>query len=214
MSLKYRLFNIDKPYVKAHPWLKGFYGAYTQTSFWDLSSDSAPFDDTSYKPELFFLSPNLLPPYKKVVRLFVQTGVQHESNGQAEPTSRSTNYIYVKPMFIWYHEEKKIGLQVSTKCFGYVNNDDETNPDIADYRGYFVWGVKLGKADGFVLDNTFRWAKKGGSVRLDFTYPLRGFWFNNLEMYLHIQYTNSLAERLIDYRERSDVIRFGFAIVR
>jgi len=53
-SFKYRLFNAEKDLAQRYPWVKGFHIAYTQTSFWDLKSDSKPFEDTSYKPEFFF----------------------------------------------------------------------------------------------------------------------------------------------------------------
>ena len=59
ISFKYRFFNPESDFVDSHPWVKGFYFAYTQTSFWDLKDSSAPFEDTSYKPELFWVSRNL-----------------------------------------------------------------------------------------------------------------------------------------------------------
>lgn len=57
VSFKYQFFNADNPLAKDHPWLQGLHFAYTQTSFWDLESDSAPFKDTSYKPEFFSYQP-------------------------------------------------------------------------------------------------------------------------------------------------------------
>ncbi len=70
---------------------QGAHFAYTQTSFWNLKSASKPFDDTSYKPELFFLSSgsSLFP--TKINRLFIQTGYQHESNGRDGESSRATD---------------------------------------------------------------------------------------------------------------------------
>ncbi|MBA3035075.1 MAG: hypothetical protein FP814_01130, partial [Desulfobacterium sp.] len=59
-SFKYRILDVDKhEWAKNRPWLSGFHFGYTQTSLWDLKSDSKPFDDTSYKPELFYLTRNI-----------------------------------------------------------------------------------------------------------------------------------------------------------
>jgi hypothetical protein len=58
VSFKYRFFNPQSKFAERHPWVEGFHLGYTQTSFWDLESSSAPFEDTSYKPELFWLSRN------------------------------------------------------------------------------------------------------------------------------------------------------------
>lgn len=74
--------------------------------------------------------------------------------------------------------------------------------------------MKFGKADSFVLGSIFRWAKEGGSIQLDLTYPLNRFLFKNLDLYLQAQYVNSLAESLLDYTERNEAFRFGLAIVR
>ncbi len=59
-SFKYRFFNATGTLTQRHPWIGGFHFGYTQTSFWDLESGSFPFEDSSYKPELFHLTENLL----------------------------------------------------------------------------------------------------------------------------------------------------------
>ncbi|MFW6334832.1 MAG: phospholipase A, partial [Desulfosalsimonas sp.] len=74
ISLKYRFLSPDKQLAEKHPWIQNFFLAYTQTSFWDLDSASEPFKDTSYKPELFFLSGDILNYGPGISRLFVQTG--------------------------------------------------------------------------------------------------------------------------------------------
>ena len=40
-------------------WYENFYLGYTQTSLWDLQSDSMPFIDTTFNPSVFWLSDNL-----------------------------------------------------------------------------------------------------------------------------------------------------------
>ncbi len=212
ISFKYRLFDLDSTLVQNHPWTEGFHLAYTQTSFWDLKSASKPFEDTSYKPEFFFLSPNIRVPW--ATGLFIKTGFQHESNGRGGEFSRSTNFLYIKPIYIAYHKHTKLGIMIAPKIWAYIANEDESNPDLKYYRGYFDLETKLGKADSFVLGSHFRWAKEGASIELDLTYPLNQFIFKNLNLYFQAQYVSALAESLLNFRDRTEVVRLGFAIVR
>jgi outer membrane phospholipase A len=212
ISFKYRLFDTNSELVQDHPWAKGFHLAYTQTSFWNLRSASQPFEDTSYKPEFFFLSPNLKFPW--ATGLFVKTGFQHESNGRGGELSRSTNFLYVKPIYIYYWPKHKLGFLVSPKIWAYTINDDVNNLDLNDYLGYFDLEIKAGQTDGFVLGSHFRYAKEGGSVELNLTYPLSQIIFKNLNLYFQIQYVNALAESLLNFRDRTEALRLGFAIVR
>ena len=213
VSFKYRFFNKKGTLAQKYPWVEGFHFAYTQTSFWDLKSESKPFEDTSYKPEFFFLSSKIKTRFPWL-QPFLQTGFQHESNGRGGEDSRSTNYIYAKPIFIHYQEKNQLGIMVAPKVWAYVNNDDETNSDLKDYRGFFDLEVKLGNADSFVLGSNFRWAKEGASITLDLTYPVHRFFKGNLGLYFQVEYVNALAESLLNYKERTEAVRLGFAIVR
>ncbi|PLX80539.1 MAG: hypothetical protein C0616_08040 [Desulfuromonas sp.] len=214
LSMKYRLFNPKGSLNVRHPWLAGIHLAYTQTSFWDLKSDSAPFSDTSYKPEFFFLTSNLNRYLPKFEGLFFQFGLQHESNGRGEQHSRSTNFFYLKPYFIQYNPVTKLGLQLSPRVFLYINNDGESNADLSDYRGYFDLETKLGKADGFVFTSNIRMAKKGISFISDLTYPVSNLTGGNFDLYLQVEYSNVRSESLLNYEERVQAVRIGFAIVR
>ena len=211
-SFKYRLFNPERTLAQKHAWVKGFHFAYTQTSFWDLKSASKPFEDTSYKPEFFFLSPNIRLPW--ATGFFAKGGFQHESNGRGGESSRSTNFLYIKPIYIAYDKNSKLGIMIAPKIWTYIANEDETNPDLKYYRGYFDLETKLGKADSFVLGSHFRWAKEGASIEIDLTYPLHRFIFKNLDLYFQVQYVNALAESLLNFRDRTEAVRLGFAIVR
>ncbi len=208
-SFKYRLFNPTGSWSKKHAWFKGFHLAYTQTSFWDLASESKPFEDTSYKPEAFFLTSNFSPWERG--HFFVRTGYQHESNGKSGMDSRARDIVYVKPILILYSEKTMLGLQFAPQAWGYLSNETDS---LENYRGYFDLEVKLGRADSFVLETHSRWAKQGGSFRLDLTYPVHRYIFNNLNFYLHFQYANSLAENLINYEKRIEAFRFGIALIR
>ncbi len=214
ISFKYRFLDPEGGFAEDLPWARGLHFGYTQTSFWDLKSDSAPFEDTSYKPEFFYLTSNIAYRPSWVQGFFLQTGFQHESNGRGGDLSRSTNFLYAKPVFILYDESTQLGLQIAPKVWAYVNNADDTNPDLEDYRGFFDLELKLGKANSFVLESHLRWAKEGASTQLDLTYPLHLDVLRNLGFYLQVQYVNALAESLIDYRGRNEALRLGLAIVR
>lgn len=214
ISLKYRFFNPKGSLSTRFPWIQGFHFAYTQTSFWDLAAASAPFKDTSYKPELFLLSSDIGCRPSWMQGLFLQTGVQHESNGRGGDLSRSTNFLYAEPTAVFYDPDSRYGLLLRVKGWAYVANDDGTNPDLPKYRGYFTLEAKFGKADGWVLGSALRWAEKGPSVQVDLTYPISRILHGNLDFYFQIQYVNALAESLLNYQQRTSALRLGFAIVR
>jgi outer membrane phospholipase A len=214
ISFNYRFVNPESVVAENHPWVKGFHFGYTQTSFWNLGSTSAPFEDNCYKPEMFWVSKNFITAGPKVKGVFLQTGFQHESNGRGGETSRSTNFLYAQPIFMFLSNSRHYLLQLSPKFWAYAVNDNETNPDLDRYRGYFDLGFKIGKMDSFVLNTSLRWAAEGPSVQLDLTYPLHRFLFNTLDSYIHAQYTNALAENLLEYQERSHAFRIGFSMVR
>ncbi len=214
LSFKYRPFNPKGTLSKKYSWLQGIHLGYTQTSFWDLESDSAPFEDTSYKPEIFFLSKNFKSRPDWLKGLFLQAGLQHESNGRGMEFSRSTNYGYLKPYFIYYNPHSRLGFQFSPKLSFYFNNDDETNADFPDYRGYLELETKFGKAESFLLTSSIRPAEEGLSFQVDLSYPISNFVNDNFDLYLQIQYSNALAESLLNYQERTEALRIGFSIVR
>ena len=213
LSFKYQLFNPNGELGQVAPWVDGFHFAYTQKSLWDLDSESAPFEDTSYKPELFyrFDKINLGIPWIKVFGL--QAGFQHESNGRGGNDSRSTNHLYVQP-FMAVHLWNEYYVSLAPKVWAYVNNSEEDNPDLADYRGYFEVDLGLGDTDGFMLNGRYRNGDKGGSVQVDLSYPLTRVLEGNVNLYFYAQYFSGYAETLLNYNERNDIFRLGFAIVR
>lgn len=215
ISFKYRLLTPESSLTEQYAWVKGFHLGYTQTSFWDLASDSAPFDDTSYKPELFWLSDNFIADNTGILKgMFLQAGFQHNSNGRGGEFSRSTNYAYVRPTFIFYDQNTNLGLKIAPKFWGYVDNDDETNPDLMDYQGYFEIEAKAGFANSFILGTKYRWASEGQSFQLDLSYPVHKFFNDALGLYLYAEYTDMLAESFLYYNERTHAFRVGVAIVR
>jgi len=213
-SFKYRFLNPKDSVISRHPWLNGIHFAYTQSSFWDLNSPSAPFKDTSYKPELFFLSSNLYNGSSLIERFFVQGGVEHESNGRDGVESRSTNYIYIHPIFVFLDKTLGTGIQIAPKLFVYVGNDNQNNPDLDAYRGFFDLMIKFGQENSLVCESHLRSARKGSSIQIDLSYPLNRHVQSPINMYFQAQYVNALAENLINYKHRIEAFRFGFSVIR
>jgi len=51
-------------------------------------------------------------------------------------------------------------------------------------------------------------------VQVELDYPLSHYLSDNLSVYLHLQYVNTLAESLLDYPERTEALRLGLSFVR
>lgn len=213
ISFKYQVFKAEDSLAMNHPWVTGFNMGYTQTSFWDLRSPSAPFEDTSYKPELFYLSPNIDKRPDWLNGLLFQTGIRHESNGRGETSSRSTNSVYIRPIFAFVRQDK-YGVLLAPRFRAYFKNSKENNPDLPDYRGNFDIDIKMGKTDSLVLGSNIALAKKGVSYQADLTYPLHHYIFKDLNIFLQVQYVDSFAENLLDYQKRTHALRIGFALIR
>ncbi len=76
------------------------YFSYTQKSFWDIGKPSMPFEESNYNPELFISHPVDWPADRSFKLHHVTLGLfEHESNGLAEPDSRSWNRSYVASSF-------------------------------------------------------------------------------------------------------------------
>lgn len=217
ISFKYRLFDFkEEGFLKENlSVLEKIHLGYTQQSFWDLESESAPFKDSRYMPEFFFLEDKIDLNLPWVSGFGFQTGFQHESNGRDGINSRSTNYAYLQPI-ITFLPRGTTHLIFSPKVWTYLGNDNDTNPDLVDYRGYFDLEVKIGNPEGLALGTLYRQGKKGITWQGDLSYPINQLPLLNgfLDVYLHAQYSSGYAETLLEYNQRNDVFRLGFSIVR
>lgn len=214
LSFKYKLFNFEEP-GKGKGFLEKIFLAYTQQSFWDLKSDSAPFEDSRYMPEIFFYEDDLGLKLPHLIGSGIQIGYQHESNGREADRSRSTNYAYLQPSLVFrLGQDMVLGLR--PRVWIYMNNDDTTNPDLADYRGYVDLSAGIGSPEGLALDTHLRHGRKGTTWQMDLSYPLdqipglEGL----LDIYLHVRFYSGFSEQMLEYDQKEDVILFGFSLVR
>ncbi|UOO89995.1 phospholipase A [Vitreoscilla massiliensis] len=178
---------------------------YTQVSHWQVynQSNSAPFRNTDYEPELILTQPvkmNL--PWGGQLRM-VGTGLVHQSNGRTEPLSRSWNRAYVMAGMEWGK------LTVVPRAWLRLDGDSkDDNPDIDDYMGYgdvyasYRFSNKQSVAGLFRLNP----ATGKGAVQLDYTFPIK----DKLKGY--VRYFDGYGMNLLDYNHYNRSIGFGIKL--
>ena len=209
LSFKYRLFDFGSGFGRERPWLSAFYFGYTQSSLWDLSSDSKAFRDTSYRPSIFWKWDR---EDEKTFIDSVRLGLEHESNGRDGTNSRSINVAFARPEWHWTRGNGH-RVQFTPKIYKYLEREE--NPDIADYRGHVDWRLRYDAAGEWIITALARYGKLDkGSVQLDVSKRARDLKFGPVSGYFHVQYFNGYGEDILDYNvKRKSQIRFGFAIV-
>ena len=209
LSFKYRLFDQSTGFGQDQPWLSSLYFAYTQTSLWDLASDSKAFHDTSYKPGLFWRWQRA---DEKTWVDGVLAGFEHESNGKDGDLSRSINIGFVRPEWRW-HMSNGSTFEFTPKIYSYLDKDE--NPDIQQYRGYVDWRFRYDAAGEWIVTPMARIGTSGkGSLLVDVSKRIRDLKFGPVGGYLQFQFFDGYGEDILDYNvRRKSQIRIGFAIV-
>jgi phospholipase A1/A2 len=212
ISLKMKLLE-DIPVFgkKADIW-----AAYTQLSQWQFWNwnNSAPFRETNYQPEVLFnirMGDDLVQLGGDPLKLqFVQFGLNHQSNGQSEPLSRSWNRLVANFGFEW--EPFDVVLKTWYRLPESAANDD--NPDIDAYLGYGeLWAGYHGKTCGIdyhfslMFRNNLRFDDDNRSaLQLGIDSTLIG------PLNWYIQYFTGYGETLIDYNHYTNRIGVGVMI--
>ncbi|MGE5639311.1 MAG: phospholipase A [Clostridia bacterium] len=209
LSFKYRLFDPSSGFGQGQPWLSGFYFGYTQNSLWDLSAESKPFRDTSYRPSLFWKWERTDDrTWIDALRL----GIEHESNGGGPGRSRSINILFARPEWRWSRPDGE-RVEFTPKIYGYLDKDE--NPDINHYRGNVDWRVRWDSGNNWIATGVARLPDSGkGSLLLDASRRVRDLRFGPVGGYLHFQFFTGYGEDILDYNvRRKTQFRIGFAIV-
>jgi phospholipase A1 len=180
--------------------------AYTQLSFWQFYDfkNSAPFRETNYEPELLlnFRTNYHLPGLRG---RYINVGINHQSNGQSKPLSRSWNRVVANFGF------ERDSLNVILKTWYRIPEDeeDDDNPGIERFMGYGQIDVHYfrdGHLVGLILRNNLRSHGNKGAVQLEWCFPL----FKSVSGYF--QYFNGYGESLLDYRASANRIGAGFIL--
>lgn len=209
ISAKYRLIS---PRGSADTWHDDFYLGYTQTSLWDLESDSKPFIDTTFNPSVFWLSDDVWKSENQNWRIGMNVGVEHASNGKDGEDSRSLNDGYIEPRF-HYRFDGGSTLTFAPKVKAYFAVANE-NSDYSAYAGHVDWQLRWAQDNGAVVTAMYRQGdQRRRTTQLDFAWPLQRT-FLNWNGYLHLQYFNGYGETLLGYNQRNESqFRVGLSLI-
>jgi phospholipase A1 len=196
--------------------------AYTQKVWWQTYSDSAPFRETNYSPEIFMTIPSRYEVDMLSNLKMIQFGYRYQSNGQDGYRSRSWNRLFLSSFWqfenlflkaqVWYRiPEDKKGEDFYTGLNPNASGDD--NPDIEEYLGYgdITFKYLYGKNQfGLMLRNNLKEEGNRGAVQLDWSAPLH----LSKNSYWYAKVFNGYGESLIDYDRSVTKISFGFSFYR
>ena len=190
--------------------------AYTQRVWWQVYSDSSPFRETNYEPEVFVTFPTSQAFDKNYGIKGVRVGFVHESNGQDGLQSRSWNRLYVSS--IWQHQNIFTNFRVwyripEDKKKNPTDSHGDDNPDIERYLGY--GDITLSHIHGkshftLLVRNNLRLHENKGAVRLSYSYPLA---FSK-DTFLYAKIFSGYGESLIDYDRYINKASIGFSFSR
>lgn len=215
ISFKYRFVN-SGALSERTSFLNKFYIAYTQKSFWDLESDSVPFRDNNYNPELFYLNRDVFSDvFGDKVRMEIQSGYEHESNGEDELDSRSWDRLYFMPSWI-FGDPEQYHFTLAPKVWAIVAEGDETTDHMEDYYGYGELNMRYGKNDSFVIDTMLRKGTQSthGAMRMNVSYPMNRLFYKRINLYLFAQMYYGEGESLLFCDHHSTSWRFGVSLFR
>jgi hypothetical protein len=143
---------------------------------------------------LFFILSQVLISYAAATESFPEPTVAAEtfeletieSDSAGDLPARYPNFLYTNPLYVFYNEKTTFGFMISPRAWVYVANNEDTNDDLPNYRGYFDLELKCGLAESLVVGTHLGWAKKGGSLQIDATYPLNLISAGISGLYLHV----------------------------
>ncbi|HYW03632.1 MAG TPA: phospholipase A [Gammaproteobacteria bacterium] len=178
---------------------------YTQRAFWQAydRADSSPFRETDHEPELMV---EVHTDYRWLgfrTRI-IRAGLDHQSNGQANPLSRSWNRVFAE--VVAQRGDFAFSFRPWYRIPAPAGSDD--NPDITHYMGYaqFRVGFRHGRDEyTLMFRDNFNPRDNRGAIRLGWSFPL------NERLRGYVQFFNGYGESLIDYNVR--VMRIGAGVM-
>nr|WP_239538455.1 phospholipase A [Dyella mobilis] len=181
---------------------------YTQDSYWQVynSKLSRPFRETDYEPEAMLVFDTNYQLFDWDGRL-LSIGVDHQSNGQSDPLSRSWNRVMAQIGF-----ERENWTVIFRPWWRIPEQaQDDNNPDISNYVGradvqiIHEWH---GQEFSLMLRDSLRGgSQQHGAGRLTWSFPLAG----NLRGYAEL--FKGYGESIIDYNHNATYVGLGISLL-
>lgn len=201
--------------------------AYSQHVWWQVYTESGPFRETNYMPEIFVTVPASQDIAQEYGLKAVKAGFIHQSNGQEGYRSRSWNRLYAEG--IWQWDNLFLGtkawykLSEDRKSDAYydgtlpvtvddANEDGDDNPDIYKYMGYGEITAKYlyGQSEfGLLFRNNLQSDNKG-AIELHYSYPA----FDSKNTFWYAKFFNGYGYSMIDYDQSVTNAAFGVSFSR
>ncbi len=191
---------------------------YTQQSYWQLFNGpvSRPFRTTDHEPEVVYIYPHMIDlPGGWKYRLS-GLGLNHQSNGQSLPLSRSWNRVYLMGA-----AEKDLGGDASLTLQGRIwqrlreSSGSDDNPGISDFIGRAevtgLWQLNKVHSLGMTVRHSLK-SDARGSVRLEWMKASTAI-ADSAALRYHVQLFSGYGDSLIDYNRRRNVLSVGLSLV-
>ena len=180
--------------------------AYTQTAYWQAynRSESSPFRETNYMPEIFSVWRVGLPITERWNWRMLSVGLKHQSNGRGSllGISRSWNRVYAN--FGFEGPNTEIYLRPWVRI---AREDPDDNPDIEDFLGYGdLQIIRHLNASRIELTARLNPSTSKGMARLSYHFPLVG----DLHGYLSV--FSGYGESLLDYNHKQTTLSAGISM--
>lgn len=179
--------------------------AYTQSSRWQVYNDklSRPFRETDYEPEAMLLFDTDVPVLGWRLRM-LGIGLNHQSNGRANPLSRSWNRII-----------GRIGLERPNWTIMWrpwlripEGSGNDNNPDITQYLGRGdLQLIHEWRDQEFMLLMRHSFSAGRGSGRFTWSFPISAGVRGYMELF------NGYGESLIDYNHNASYFGLGVTLL-
>jgi len=190
------------------------YFAYSQKSFFQAlnGSQSKPFRENNFNPEAFF---RLKPKHpEQWWHLAADLGIEHESNGQSLPDSRSWDRLYVAPY--WQREKTLVYWKWWWRIPEQQKRPEtdpkrDDNPNIQDFLGYSELKIQQQLFDHHQISSTLRFnpTTGRGSAGVVYTVPGPGDGF-----FWTFYAFNGYGESLLDYDRSVTRVGVGISVAR
>jgi phospholipase A1 len=184
------------------------WAAYTQSSHWQVynGDESRPFRETNYEPEVLLVFRNSYALGGWRGRMFGM-GINHQSNGRADPISRSWNRVVANIGL----DRDNWALMIRPWWRIPDGRNADENPGIEDYIGRGDITVVHRWNDhelALMARHSLRTGDNSrGAVQFDWGFPI------NRTLRGHVQLFDGYGESLIDYDHRAWYLGLGISLL-